>query len=124
MAKITLKNATTALIEHRGNLTAAAEAIGCTRQGLRLFINKNPELEEVRADALDTILDIGERHIFDAVRNGGDMKTVRWFMERKGKDRGYVTRHEETGKDGGPIELGGIERRVVDSGGKDDQDDD
>lgn len=122
--KLSVKKVAEALMKHHGVLSQAAEACGCSRRALYVFIEKNPELEEVRAEARDGIMDVAENHIHTAVKIG-DMKTVRWFAERMGKDRGYVTRVEETGKDGAPMEFSAITRNVVDpkEDTKDDVDD-
>lgn len=117
MGSLTLKKAEAALREHHGVILYAAEACGVTRQALWKFINKHPELEEVRAEASETLLDIGEKHLTTAI-SAGDMKTIRWHLERKGKDRGYTTRTESTGKDGEPLQMGVIERRIVDPEGE------
>ena len=110
---LSIKKAAAALREHDGVITYAAEACGVSRQYFTKFMGLHPELEEVRDEAGEVLLDIGDKHISTAVR-GGDMKTIRWFQERKGKNRGYNTRVEQTGADGGALEFGVVERRVVD----------
>lgn len=110
---LSIKKAAKALAEHDGIITYAAEACGVSRQYFTKFMNAHPELEEVREEAGEVLLDIGDKHISTAMR-AGDMKTVRWFQERKGKNRGYNTRVEQTGADGGPLEYNAVERRVVD----------
>lgn len=114
--KLTVKKVAEALMRHHGILSKAAEACGTTRPAIYRFIEKHPELEEVREEATSTLLDVAEGHVASEV-NRGEMKTTRWFLERKGKDRGYVTRVEETGKDGEPLQFGTIERTVVDPTG-------
>jgi hypothetical protein len=103
MAKLNRANVTKALLEQRGILGKAAESLDVTRQNLRAFLLKHPDLEEVRQEASEQLLDVAEAQITNAIEQG-DLKTVRWYMERRGKDRGYSTRVETTGKDGGPIE--------------------
>lgn len=111
--KLTIAKAKAALIAHHGVILYAAEACGVARQTLWKFMRDNPELEEARAEAEEQLLDIGEKHLTTAI-NGGDMKTIRWHLERKGKDRGYTTRAEQTGKDGEPLAFERVERVVVD----------
>lgn len=113
MAKLSLARAAKALKEHHGIILKAAEACGVHRHTMRKFIDEHPELEEIRQQAEEELLDIGESNIVTDLK-AGDGKTTRWYMERKGKDRGYTTRQETTGKDGAPLEMGVIERRVVD----------
>ena len=113
MSKLTISNVTAALKKTRGNLTYAADLLDCDRRALYNFLKKNPELEEVRDTARETLLDVAENHVADAVE-GGDGKMIRWFLERMGKDRGYTTRTEQTGAGGGPLEFETITRKVVD----------
>lgn len=113
MAKLSVAKAAKALREHHGIILKAAEACGVHRHTMRKFIDEHPELEEIRQQADEELLDIGEAQVVTAVK-AGDMKTVRWHLERKGKDRGYTTREERTGADGAPLEHHVVERRVVD----------
>jgi len=113
MGKLSIVKATKALREHHGVILYAAEACGVSRQTFWRFMQEHPELEEVRQECDEVLLDIGDKHITTAL-NAGDMKTIRWYQERKGKNRGYNTRVEQTGADGGPLEYGAVERRVVD----------
>lgn len=113
LAKLTLTRVTAALLEHSGILLKAAEALGCTRPSLYEFIKKHPELEQVREEARERLLDVGEGYVSLAM-HAGDMKTVRWALERLGKNRGYTTRQEMTGADGEPVAYSEIRRTVVD----------
>lgn len=113
MSKLTITKVEKALREHSGVLVKAAEACGVHRHTLTRFMDKHPELQEVREQVDEELMDIAEHFIARDVK-GGDMKTIRWYAERKGKNRGYVTRVEETGKDGAPIEFGTVRREVVD----------
>lgn len=113
MAKLSIAKATKALREHHGVILYAAEACGVARQTFWKFMKDNPELEDVRNECEEGLLDIGEKHLTTAIGTG-DMKTIRWHLERKGKNRGYTTRQETTGADGAPLEIAQIERRVID----------
>ena len=113
MAKLTITNASKALVTYRGNLTDAATALDCSRTALYKFMDKHPILHEVREEAAEVLLDIAESHLTNAVEKG-DLKSVRYLLDRKGKDRGYTTREERTGANGEPLQFEAIERTVVD----------
>jgi hypothetical protein len=113
MAKLSITKAANALRANDGIILKAAEACGVHRHTFRKFMDEHPELEEIRNEVDEAILDVGDSHIINAVK-AGDLKTIRWYQERKGKDRGYTTRQETTGKDGEPLNVGVIERRIVD----------
>lgn len=92
-------------IEQAGGIrSAAARTLKVSRVTLWRFINRHPALQEFLAEVDEEVLDMAEVKILQAIR-AGDMHTVRWFLECKGKDRGYTRRVETTGKDGGPIEV-------------------
>ncbi|OHV87921.1 hypothetical protein ORS3428_03850 [Mesorhizobium sp. ORS 3428] len=93
-----------ALRAHAGIKTAAAAALKVGKTTLYAFLKAHPNVMEAAADVDEEILDIAESQVVKAIREG-DLPTVRWFLELKGKDRGYVRRVENTGKDGGPIET-------------------
>jgi len=114
VVKLTVDKATRALREHHGIILKAAEACGVSRPYFYQFMEKHPELETIRAEASDVLLDIAEANVV-ADLGKGDGKTTRWFLDRKGKDRGYTTRQEVTGADGGPLEgINTIRREIVD----------
>jgi hypothetical protein len=86
-----------------GIKSAAAEKLNVSRQTLYSYLSDYPEAAEASAEIDEDIKDLTELKIIQAIR-AGEMNTVRWFAELKMKDRGYVRRVENVGKDGGPIE--------------------
>lgn len=102
-----------ALRKYNGILSLSAEACGVARTTLYRFIEKHPHLKEVRTEVDENLLDVAESNVVSALSEA-DMKTTRWYLERKGKDRGYVTRQEQTGKDGTPLQVTSIKRTIVD----------
>jgi hypothetical protein len=87
-----------------GLKTVAAHKLNIHRATLYRWLAKHPGLLDVVAEIEEEICDIAEAKVIQAIRSG-DMQTVRWFLETKGKGRGYVRRVEATGADGGPIEA-------------------
>lgn len=112
MSKLNYDKVKLALETHNGIISYAAKACGVSRVTIYKFLDKHPELKEVREQATEELIDVAERYVQDAVEEK-DMKTIRWFLERKGKERGYVTRQEQTGKDGEPLQIGQITRTIV-----------
>lgn len=68
------------------------------------------------ADAIDTAigqtLDIAESHVRRAVLAGEKWALI-YYLDRKGRERGYGEGRELTGKNGGPIQ---VDNRVFDHG--------
>lgn len=87
-----------------GIKTVAAQKLNVGRTTLYKFIGENPAVEEALAEIDTEIVDVAEAQVVKAI-NGGDMQTVRWFLEMKAKDRGYVRRVENTGPNGGAIPV-------------------
>lgn len=93
-----------ALEQCGGIRAAAARTLKVSRTTLWRYIGRHPALQDYLAEIDEEVLDLAEGKVLQAVR-AGDMKTVMWFLECKGKDRGYTRRVEATGKDGAPVEV-------------------
>lgn len=102
--KITVDAATRALMATRGNLTKAAASLKVTRRGLELFIDRNPDLVEVRREAREGALDVVEDKLWEAAEHG-DSWAVTFALKTQGKHRGYSERQEITGADGGALDV-------------------
>lgn len=98
----TVATATEALKACRGNITKASEMLGITRATLYRFIEENPELEVVRTEAREAMIDVAEDKLTVAVERG-ELKAVMFYLRTQGKERGYTERQEVTGKDGGAL---------------------
>lgn len=112
MTKFTDDEIAKALRKNGGICAAAAEALSAskeddrtiTRQAIEYRVKKNPELKAAAEDAREIITDLAESKLVNSI-NKGDAWAVRFWLTTKGKDRGYTTRQEQTGKNGGAIET-------------------
>lgn len=86
-----------------GIKAVAARMLNVHRATLYRFLTVHPRLVELALELDEEIKDIAEAKVIQAIRDG-DMQTARWYLETKGKDRGYSRRFEQTGPSGGPIE--------------------
>jgi hypothetical protein len=84
-----------ALRKNRGILGPTADDLGITRQSLYERVDASPELQRVRAEIDELILDKCEVVIFDAAETDKGL-TARWLAERKGKHRGYGNQVQAT----------------------------
>lgn len=100
--KITVDGAREALLKCHGNVLRAALALKVTRQHLHHFINAHPELNDVRKEAKEALLDVAEGQLASLI-HAGDIRAISLYLKTQGKDRGYTERQEITGKDGGSI---------------------
>lgn len=101
-----------ALANNGGVVAYAAKSLRCTRRAVYAYIDRHPELADVRHEARETLLDNAEHNVITAVK-GGDVRVSQWVLERLGRARGYSTRHELVGAEGGPL-FACIERVITD----------
>lgn len=64
--------------------------------------NAAQELRKALEHEAEHFKDMAESIIHESLK-AKDLETAKWFLTHKGKDRGYATRVETTGADGGPI---------------------
>lgn len=100
-----------ALQKNAGLVAQTAEALGVSYQAVYQRVKGDPRWQEIIDEARMKVCDIGEAHYINKVRTG-DMKAVDRFMRYHAKDRGYTTRHEIGGPNGGPIPVAGVDVTV------------
>lgn len=89
-----------------GIVTHIAAKLGCAWNTAQRYVNKWAETRQAYADEDERALDFTEGQMLAAIKSG-DGPMIRFHLATKGKRRGYVTREEVTGADGGPQEMVG-----------------
>lgn len=104
MARVSARRVREMIQEHRGILSEVAASFDVSRQTVYNWVKKYG-LQDIVADARDSIHDIAEQNIFNAVKDGDlDMsKFVLTHMPTR-KER-WSNRTELTGKDGEALAL-------------------
>jgi hypothetical protein len=100
-----------ALRKCAGIQTAAASALeeatgrSCSRQLISKRVGQNPRLRRVCDEVLEESLDIAENELIKGVKRG-DASLIKFYLETRGKQRGYTRRHEQQplGADGKPVD--------------------
>ena len=82
-----------ALRKWGGVKALAAKELNTSRQNIQVRVNNSPRLQQEIADIDEENLDIGEGHLVKLLRKG-DKDIVKYFLDRKGKKRGYGTKIE------------------------------
>lgn len=77
-----------ALTDSRGLVAMSAKRLGMTSRAINYRIAKSPKLQEALHEAREMGKDLAEIQMFKAI-DAGDMRMVRFFLERQAKDRGY-----------------------------------
>lgn len=103
-ARFSRKQVESAIIGTRGIKATIAARLGCSRQTLENYLMRYPELREILAQERETIIDLAESKLVEAVEQG-ETRAVMFVLETMGKGRGWSKRTEITGADGAPLVL-------------------
>lgn len=82
-----------ALEKTGGVITAAAKSLNTSRVSLYKWIEADGKLREAKEQAEESLLDLAESKLFQAI-NKGDMTAIIFTLKTRGKKRGYVERQE------------------------------
>lgn len=91
-----------ALRKHAGVYVLAARELDCDRSNVRMRVERSPELQAFIQEIEDEVGDAAVAVIKSAIL-ANDRQMARWYASTKLKDRGYTTRQEHTGANGGPL---------------------
>lgn len=83
-----------ALRESHGIIARAARKLGVSREYLFRYISKHPDLQAVRDEARELLLDLAEEGLIDALVKKAPW-AIQFTLARLGKDRGYTERVEQ-----------------------------
>ena len=92
--KVTDARLRATLRKHDGMQSLTAKALGVTRQCVHDRIQNSPGLQQFIADLNAQIEDTCEGNIFKKIK-AKDGTTLRWFAERRLRDRGYGPKPED-----------------------------
>jgi hypothetical protein len=95
-----------AMQQMAGVREAAAQMLGVSRVTLWRYINANPQIHEAIREIDESTKDLAEAKVIELIK-AADGQTVRWYLDRKAKDRGYGHTSEISGPKGGPIPVEG-----------------
>lgn len=98
-------------IKHEGSyhIGRACDIAGVSRQTYYNWLKSDPGFAEKIAEMNEVPVDDAENLVHKRIK-GGDIKTARWLLDRRGSQRGYrsTVRNEHTGPDGGPIQMSAV----------------
>lgn len=102
--RLTVAKVKEALQAAGGIKTVAARSLNCHRATLYRFLAAHPTVAEFLEDIDEEIKDLAEGKLLQLIK-AGDGQAIRFYLERKARDRGYGHKVEATGPNGGPIEV-------------------
>ena len=82
----------------------AARILGCQKSMVGKYIQRYPTLRQAAKDIENLNLDKAETALHKAIEEG-NVQAITFYLKTKGKGRGYSTRWELTGADGGPVQT-------------------
>lgn len=88
-------NLAKAIAKAGGLLADAAAMCGISRATVSRRLAENPRLREAADEALEAALDEAESALMERIRRG-DERAIEFFLEYKGRSRGYGVRHVES----------------------------
>ena len=83
----------------KGFVTVIAKRAACSRNTVYSYIEKYPKIREAITDEKETLKDFAESKLFTNIEEGKETSLI-FYLKTQAKDRGYVERHEVTGKEG------------------------
>lgn len=75
-----------------------------TRSAMSSLIARRPNLQKALAEIEEATLDFAEAQLM-AQLEAGMPSAIAFYLKTKGRHRGYTTRLEVTGRNGGPVEV-------------------
>lgn len=110
--KLNVTSVSDALKKTGANVSAAARELGVSRTALYDFVSKHQNLKTILTDERESLVDVAEGALKKQVESG-EAWAVCFTLKTIGKNRGYVERVEQTGPNGGPVQIAPVDYRVA-----------
>lgn len=102
-----------AYIASLGSVTASAKKAGIERSTYYFWCNTDPEFKQACEDAIEIQKDFAESQLMKLIRDG-DAGSIKFYLQTKGRDRGYGDKVEVTGANGKDL-IQAINIQVIDT---------
>lgn len=107
MARITKKTFREALVNSGGNQARIAEKLEVTRQGVGIFLKRNPDMRIELEEEADRLVDWAEDNVGIDVMVHKDIDSSKWLLKnsKRGKSRGWGEKQqiEHSGESGNNV---------------------
>ena len=104
-ARISDETMAIAIKDAKGNLSLAAERLGCERATIYDRIRTSDMLKQARAEAQESRCDMYES-LLDQKAQSGDINAIKFYLATQGKRRGYTEKQEVEVNGGLTINIG------------------
>jgi hypothetical protein len=85
-----------------GIVSVVAQRLKCDWSTARKYIEKWPDTQDIFAAERERVTDVAESNIVSRIR-AGDEEASKWWLNRIGKKRGFVTKTEFSGEFDGVV---------------------
>lgn len=102
--RYTVQQVADALRATKGMVYLAAQQLGCTHQTVYNYLARHPTLKALHEAESERVGDMAELQLYNKII-AGELDAVKFYLRTKGKHRGYVERHEQTGADGNELSF-------------------
>ena len=92
-------------LKNKCNKSVVAKVLGMTRQNLHHKIRHNEELREMLIGVEESLVDNAEEKLMYLINEEIHFPAIKYYLDSKGKSRGYGTSLEITGNSSRPIQL-------------------
>ena len=96
------------------NKTKTAKKLGMCTQNLYFLLKNDPKLKEMFKQAEEERIDIAEDVLLQLIRDDKNFQAVKFFLETKGRKRGYGNKVEVTHVDESTAILRALEKKYAD----------
>jgi hypothetical protein len=91
-----------ALRKNKGMVFVTAKQLKCTPETIQNYCKRYPTVQAAKDAERGEMVDTAELKLWQSIQNG-EAWGITLALKTIGKDRGYVERTEQTGKDGAPL---------------------
>lgn len=87
-------------IKSNFNKMEMARTLGMSHQNIYVLMKSRPELKRMMEEAEDMRIDVAENQLYDLIEKQKNLKAIKFFLETKGRKRGYGQRIEVSNEGG------------------------
>ena len=109
--RLYIEDVVASIFKTGGHLGDAAKLLGYQRHQIKNYISKSAFLSTVLENEDETLVDDSKRIFASQIREKGSPYAAAFILKTLGKNRGFTTRVEQTGRDGGPVEVSNSNRQ-------------
>lgn len=94
MTRLNITNFKIALEGSGGVQAVIAKKLEVERSTITRYLDKNPKMRLLVQAESERMIDVAENSLHSLISKKKDMRAIKFFLETKGKSRGYVVKQE------------------------------